>query len=65
MRLVPSIQRQELAGICDACEEILFFTQFENEIGPYYEADDIVNKWMDHQLNDCKPLVIDNPGGIG
>lgn len=65
MKLVATIKNQEMAGVCDACEGIIFFTRFENEIGPYYEANDVVNKWMDHQLNDCTPPVIDNSENVG
>jgi len=64
MKVIASYNGEEIGGVCESCGGVITFTRFENDISPYYEAEEIVNKWMDHQLNDCKSLVIDNPGGI-
>jgi hypothetical protein len=56
-------QGEAIKGLCTACGATLTFTPVAEADFDYYEADEIVNRWMDHQLNDC-PSVIDNPGGI-
>lgn len=53
-----------VSGVCEACGAEIEFTLFEDANTAFYDADEIVNKWMDHQLSDCKPSVIDNPGII-
>lgn len=66
MRLMvdPDLGVDGLYGVCTACWQQIHF-ELKQDADDYYEANDVVNKWMDHQLNDCKPPVIDNPGGIG
>lgn len=44
-----------ICGMCEACGETIDFVRFQEEDLLYYDADDIVNRWMDHQLNVCKP----------
>lgn len=46
-----------ICGMCEACGGTINFTRFEEEELLYYDADDLVNRWMDHQLNDCSPDI--------
>lgn len=55
MMVVPERADVELAGICEVCGAKIEFEYFTDEGLGYYDIDDIVNKWMDHQLSDeCK-----------
>lgn len=58
------ITRDDLIGECEACGSRIHFSLRDDGDVAYYEADEVVNLWVDHQLNDCKTPVIDNPGGI-
>lgn len=45
-----------IVGVCPICWGHIYFQRKEDE-DDYYETEDIVNKWMDHQLNDCNPQI--------
>lgn len=67
MRVSVDQETREIYGTCEACGREINFEHYDADADAwgYYTAEDIVNKWMDHQLNDCKPSVIDNAASIG
>jgi hypothetical protein len=57
------VDNHGLVGTCTSCQKMINF-QLKQDEHDYYEAEDIVNRWMDHQLNECEPTVIDNASEI-